>query len=446
MARGSSKGTEASDRPPGGRAVWRRAAGLLEAGQFERATTHFQTARGELEEEGDQMGAAVLAAAAQMCVSCRRAREEVDAHRRAWAAAAKREETVRRELLALLALAAGQETTETGASAPAAADGPATVPTLWERILRLFERGREGETEAAQTAKGVESVEAPVPEEAAGARPGRFRHGEIAPPANESTLPVPDGAALTVYTLGAFRVYQAEQLVEEWPSLKGQSIFKYLVAHRGRPVNKEVLMDLFWPDADPESARNNLNVAIYGLRQAFRQIDPELSYVIFRDNVYLLNPELHIWIDIEAFRERFTRAKQFEQRGELAAATAEYHAAEALYEGDFLEEDRYEDWLLPLRRQLRKEYLEALSYLSLYYFEMEDYGACITLCRQILEVDRCREEAYQLYMRSCHRQGQRYLALRQYHRCEEALEQELEAKPSQSTMELYERIRQSQSP
>jgi DNA-binding SARP family transcriptional activator len=44
-------------------------------------------------------------------------------------------------------------------------------------------------------------------------------------------------------------------------------------------------------------------------------------------------------------------------------------------------------------------------------------------------------------MRCYLRQGQRHLALRQYHLCVEALEQELDVPPMPATVELYRQIR-----
>ena len=37
---------------------------------------------------------------------------------------------------------------------------------------------------------------------------------------------------LVIYCLGTFRVYQNEQPIEDWPSSKCKSLFKYLLAHR----------------------------------------------------------------------------------------------------------------------------------------------------------------------------------------------------------------------
>jgi DNA-binding SARP family transcriptional activator len=263
-------------------------------------------------------------------------------------------------------------------------------------------------------------------------------------PLAQSLPPVPPTASLVVYCLGPFRVYQDDQLVKQWPSSKGKAIFKYLIMHRERPVPKEVLMELFWPGSDPDAARNNLNVAIYGLRQALRKARPSFSHVLFQDDCYLLNPELTIWLDVEAFMERLASAKALEKRGELKAAVQEYTTAEALYEGEFLEEDRYEDWVIPRRERLRQGYLDLLDRLSRYYYDQGNITACTAVCRKTLTVDTCREEAHRRLMRCYSRQGQPYLALRQYHSCVEALKEELDVPPTSATTQLSERIRRGE--
>lgn len=246
---------------------------------------------------------------------------------------------------------------------------------------------------------------------------------------------------LVVYCLGPFRVYQDEQPIVDWPSSKGKCIFKYLVTHRERPVAKEVLMELFWPGAHPDAARNSLNVAIYGLREALRQARPAFSHVLFQDDCYLFNPDLEIWVDVEEFMEHVRVAQDLERRGELAAAIHNYRAAEALYQGEFLEEDRYEEWLIPERQRLQDDYLSLLDRLSRHYFAKEDYAACATLCSKMLAVETCCEDAHRRLMRCYSRQGQRYLALRQYHLCVETLDRELAVAPAVTTVRLYDRLR-----
>jgi DNA-binding SARP family transcriptional activator len=257
--------------------------------------------------------------------------------------------------------------------------------------------------------------------------------------------PDPQGLpTLVVYCLGSFQVYQDDQPIQDWKSSKGKAIFKYLVVHHGVPVAKEVLMGLFWPDSTPDAARNNLNVAIYGLRQTLHRTRPDLSHILFQDDHYLLKPELQIWVDVEAFMEHLKLAQNLEQRGELTLAIQAYRAAEALYQGEFLADDRYEDWPVPQRQRLEANYFSLLDRLSRYYLDQEDYDACATICKKMLAVDPCREEAHRRLMRYYSQQNQRYLALRQYHLCIEALANELDVGPSQTTMDLYEQIRRAQ--
>jgi DNA-binding SARP family transcriptional activator len=210
-------------------------------------------------------------------------------------------------------------------------------------------------------------------------------------------------------------------------------------------VAKEVLMDLFWPEAPPEAARNNLNVAVYGLRQALHEGKPDISHILFQDDFYLLNPELQIWVDIEAFEQHFRSGQYLERRSDMAGAVHAYRAAEALYQGDLLEEDRYEDWLVPQRQSLQDDYLHLLDRLSRYYLDRGEYDACITLCGKMLTIDPGWEEAHPRLMRCYSRQGQRYPALRQYHLCVETLKNDLDMPPTPETTTLYEQIRQGQA-
>lgn len=252
------------------------------------------------------------------------------------------------------------------------------------------------------------------------------------------------GAILAAYMLGSFRVIINDRPVENWPSGRGRSVLKYLLTQRARPVPRDVLMDFFWPESTPESARNSLNVAIHGLRQAFRAID-ETPVVLFENGVYLLNPDLTIWLDIEEFERHFQSARQLEESGQLIAAMAEYEVAIGLYHGDFLLDDPYEDWPVLTRERLRVMYLEALDRLGQIYFAQGQSAACSNLCQLILAVDNCREDAHCRLMRCYARLGQYPLALRQYQACIEALRTELDVEPSPTTTELYERIRRRES-
>jgi DNA-binding SARP family transcriptional activator len=246
---------------------------------------------------------------------------------------------------------------------------------------------------------------------------------------------------LAVYCLGQFRVSLENQWISSWPSGKGKSILKFMIVNYPRPISKDVLMDTLWRDADPVSARNNLYVAIYGLRQAFKVVMPGFNPILFEEDRYCLNPDISVWLDVNEFMRYYQNGLDYERRGRLVEGIREYELAESLYQGDFFEEDLYEDWPVPRREALKDTYLIILDRLSRYYFDEERYAICIQTCQKILTKDNFREDAYRRLMRCYCRQGQRPLALRQYQLCTEVLARELGVPPAQETTALYQHIR-----
>lgn len=247
-------------------------------------------------------------------------------------------------------------------------------------------------------------------------------------------------ARLSAHMLGAFRVSIDDQLVEGWPNGRGRALLKYLLAHLDRPVARDLLMDAFWRHAKPEAARNSLNVAFHGLRQALRKATA-VPVVMFEEGSYRLNPDLSVWLDFKEFERHVQAGRPLEACGELAAAASQYEVATGLYQGDFLPEDPYDEWPVVTRERLRLAYLDTLDRLSRIYFGRGEYASATGLCQLILARDHCREDAHCRIMRSFSRQGQHNLALRQYQACVEALRSELTVDPAPGTRDLFERIR-----
>jgi DNA-binding SARP family transcriptional activator len=147
-----------------------------------------------------------------------------------------------------------------------------------------------------------------------------------------------------------------------------------------------------------------------------------------------------IWVDFEEFEKYMLRGQRLEVAGQPTAAMEQYGIAEGLYQGDFLEEDLYEDWSTPQRQHFRTLYLQMADRLSEYYVRHSDLAAAIVLCRKILSLDSCYEAAHRRLMRCYVTQGQRHLAVRQYQICEQVLREELDLAPSEETVTLYSRM------
>jgi DNA-binding SARP family transcriptional activator len=264
--------------------------------------------------------------------------------------------------------------------------------------------------------------------------------GAAAGPAPPTASDRPQGPLLTVHLLGQLRVRLDDVPVDDWPSGRGRSLFKYLLTHRDPWPRREVLMDTFWPDALPAAARNSLNVAVHGLRRAFRA-GATGPVVVLEAGAYRLGPEVRLWLDVDEFELHAAAGRRLEAAGELAGAVGAYERAVALYQGDFLADDPYEDWPMLAREQLLLTYLDVLDRLSGLSFGQHQYGACMALCRQLVARDPCREDAHRRLMRCYSRQGQPHLALRQYQACADALHQELGVDPEPATADLARQLR-----
>lgn len=248
--------------------------------------------------------------------------------------------------------------------------------------------------------------------------------------------------SVRVQVLAPFRVVVNDQPIDDWPNGKTKAILKYLLLHRQRPVAREALMELFWPDLDPEAARNNLNVAIHRLRRTLARGGSDPAFVLFADGHYVLNPRFAVCTDADEFSEAFSRAVCQEAAGFPDEAAKSLMCCAELYQTELLAEDRYETWIESPRQQLRDTYLDALGRLCRYYLMREQYAACNAMCVKILAVDGCNEEAHRMLMRCYARMSQPHLATQQYQACVRSLARELGISPSAETVSVYREIAQ----
>ena len=162
---------------------------------------------------------------------------------------------------------------------------------------------------------------------------------------------------------------------------------------------------------------------------------------VFEDGAYRLDPWLAIRLDAEELERLAAAARVRRRSGDIEGAAAHLRSAVALYEGDLFEDDRYEAWIDPFRRDLAETHLAAVTGLAECELRMGDAGAAIGLCRRGLAVEPEREDLHRLLMRCYAQAGQRSLALRQLGLCAEAMRRSLGAEPGAETVALVERIR-----
>ena len=125
-------------------------------------------------------------------------------------------------------------------------------------------------------------------------------------------------AELAACLLGPFRLLHRGQPLEEWHGSKTPRVLRYLVAQRGRPVPRDVLIELFWPDADAESGRRNVHQTIYMIRKTLRGAPPaggdgsECPHIVFENDAYALNVEAGFWCDATEFEDHVAAGRKAE--------------------------------------------------------------------------------------------------------------------------------------
>jgi DNA-binding SARP family transcriptional activator len=255
--------------------------------------------------------------------------------------------------------------------------------------------------------------------------------GESAP---QAVMP---GAEVAARVLGPLDLTVAGHHIPKWNSLKARTVFEYLVIQVGRPVRREVLMELMWPDHSVGSARNNLNAALYSLRNTLDQHGRKVQYILYRDGCYLPNPELMWWIDRTEFLAALQRAEMARRGGDSQQAMSAYLRAARLYRGPLFEDDRDGDWYLPEQRRLKELYLQALENLARMHFDQRDLPTAIQFGQLAISADQCCEPAHRLLMRCYALQHQQQLVSRQYQLCSAALHDELGVSPGADTVQLF---------
>src|SRR5262249_46088398 len=143
-------------------------------------------------------------------------------------------------------------------------------------------------------------------------------------------------------------------------------------------------------------------------------------------------------IDVEEFRSLLARARR-------SASPQTYENALAIYRGDLLPDDRYQEWATAPRRELTGEFVAALEELVGLQETTGDLGAAGESARRLVAADPLREESHVALMRLDALTGRRTDAVRQYEQFAQLLDEELGTEPGPDAQRLYEEVRARQS-
>jgi len=237
---------------------------------------------------------------------------------------------------------------------------------------------------------------------------------------------------LTIQALGKPQVRINGKLVtlSQWQTLSVRDLFFFLLMS-SRPVSKDEIGAVFWPDIDPAHLKLRFKNNLYRLRHALGQ-----DTILFENHLYFFNRHLDYEYDVEEFDNHLGQLKLAEQAEDKIA---HLRAAVKLWHGPYVQ-DMDAIWAWPERQRLEHAYLEVLRQLSELHRQSGDRESALQACQRALEVNPCLEDFHRLAMRLHADQGDRLAVIWQYQACRDALQTELDVAPSEETQALYQRL------
>ena len=160
----------------------------------------------------------------------------------------------------------------------------------------------------------------------------------------------------TIHLLGGLTVSSDLRQVTRVRTQKAASLLAYLAGHP-LPQPRETLLDLLWPDAEPDVARHNLSNALSFLRHLLEPPGVPPGTVLLADRASVwLNPAA-VTVDVVEFESDLTRA-QADGLSEAERLALLLRALER-YQGVLLP-GYYEAWIAPEALRLESLFVQTV--------------------------------------------------------------------------------------
>jgi DNA-binding SARP family transcriptional activator len=209
----------------------------------------------------------------------------------------------------------------------------------------------------------------------------------------------------------------------DWLDQRPGRLLKFLVAHRYTPMHADAIAEALWPRARPDTA-NTVRHFIHLLRE---RLEPERrryarsAFVLARNGGYVLNPDC-VSVDADEFEREANAGLIAFAAHERPLAVDHLKRALDLYRGDFLLDERFEDWAMTERERLRDLVIRPLRLLAKL---TDDQDAAAGYFERLAEMEPLDVDIHRELISLWLHQGRRGRALRHYRALQSRLMREL---------------------
>jgi predicted ATPase/DNA-binding SARP family transcriptional activator len=235
---------------------------------------------------------------------------------------------------------------------------------------------------------------------------------------------------------GGLRAVRGEQVVSRFRTQKTAALLAYLALYRSVPHPREELLELLWPEHDPDSARRSLRVSLTSLRHQLEPPGVPAGAVLAADRWSVSLSRAAAETDVELFETALRRAQQASTPAERVAHLA---AAVGGYRGR-LAPELYYDWALTEQQRLEAGYLRAVRGLTDDLAALGRGAEAIEHLHRAVACDPLSAELHEALIRLLAARGEVRAALGVYADLARRLREELDAAPPARLRTLAEQL------
>ena len=231
-------------------------------------------------------------------------------------------------------------------------------------------------------------------------------------------------AQVRIQVLGAFEVRVAGEPVplQAWRSRQARTLVKILASRRGRPLTRDYLSELLWPDDDPAKTGHRLSVLLATVRGV---LDPDKSWpadhYVAADTTGLRLDLARVAVDADGLLHDAAQGADLMEAGDDARALEIFGDVDARYVGDAFEDELAEEWADGFREEARAAWLRSLRRLATLRSREGRVDDAQGLLVRLLVADPYDEQVHHMLVRTLARAGRHGEARRAFQRWQDAM-------------------------
>jgi DNA-binding SARP family transcriptional activator len=249
--------------------------------------------------------------------------------------------------------------------------------------------------------------------------------------------------ACRVRLFGGLEVAAEVGAVDEtkWRKRKARLLFAMLVVRQGQDLPRDVIMERLWPDMDEERAKRNFYVTWSTMKRALAGgAAPSQANHLVRCSGGVCRLAPSVRSDLDDFDHAVARLRTASVIRDDEAILAAAREIEAIYRGELLPGDVYEEWFTETRERTKHDFCDAMMTAAHAAERRGEFDTALAHLRRASAADPWREDVYQVTMRCQMNSGQRSGAIETYMSCRSKLTEDLGIDPSVETTRLYQAV------